>query len=70
LRYGPDKVEVGVSDDGRGVRPQDLNGFGQGHGLVGMRERVSMLGGRLETGYRADGGFEVRATLPLEPEDG
>jgi signal transduction histidine kinase len=67
LRYGEDQVEVGVSDDGRGVRPAGLNG--RGHGLVGMRERVSMLGGRLETGYRADGGFEVRATLPLEPEE-
>jgi signal transduction histidine kinase len=66
LRYGPDEVEVDVTDDGRGVRPQ-RNG-NSGHGLVGMRERVAMLGGRLEAGYRADGGFEVRATLPLEPE--
>jgi signal transduction histidine kinase len=48
------------------MRPSEYNGTG--HGLVGMRERVSMLGGRLETGYRAEGGFEVRATLPLEPE--
>jgi signal transduction histidine kinase len=67
LRYRDDRVEVGVSDDGRGIRPETVNGHG--HGLVGMRERVSMLGGRLETGYRADGGFEVRATLPLEPEE-
>jgi signal transduction histidine kinase len=66
LRYGSAEVEVDVTDDGRGVRPQS-NGHG-GHGLVGMRERVAMLGGRLEAGYRADGGFEVRATLPLEPE--
>jgi signal transduction histidine kinase len=67
LRYGPREVEVDVTDDGSGVRPAS-NGSG-GHGLVGMRERVAMLGGRLEAGYRADGGFGVRATLPLEPED-
>jgi signal transduction histidine kinase len=67
LRYGPREVEVDVTDDGRGVRPAS-NGS-DGHGLVGMRERVAMLGGRLEAGYRADGGFGVRATLPLEPED-
>jgi signal transduction histidine kinase len=32
-----------------------------------MRERALMLGGRIETGGREDGGFAVRATLPLEP---
>ena len=67
VRYTPGEVEIDISDDGRGSRPAALNGTGQG--LVGMRERVAMLGGRLETGYRAGGGFEVRATLPLAPED-
>ncbi|SFR70174.1 Signal transduction histidine kinase [Agromyces sp. CF514] len=38
---------------------------GAGHGLVGMRERVRMLGGRIESGETVDGGFEVRAMLPL-----
>ncbi len=38
---------------------------GAGHGLIGMRERVRMLGGRIESGETVDGGFEVRATLPL-----
>lgn len=68
LRYGSDAVEVDVTDDGRGVAapPDGVNGHG--HGLVAMRERVSMLGGSLQTGYRADGGFEVRATLPLEQD--
>lgn len=67
LCYGPDSVEVDVTDDGRGARAgrNKVNGTG----LVAMRERVSMLGGRLQTGYRAGGGFEVRATLPLEPGD-
>jgi signal transduction histidine kinase len=68
LRYGPSEVEVDVTDDGRGQRPPEVDN-GRGHGLVGMRERVAMLGGSLEAGYRPNGGFEVRATLPLEPED-
>ncbi len=38
-----------------------------GHGLLGMRERVSLYGGRLYTGPRADGGYEVLARIPLEP---
>ncbi|MET4156908.1 histidine kinase [Agromyces sp. PvR057] len=38
---------------------------GAGHGLIGMRERVRMLGGRIESGETLDGGFEVRASLPL-----
>jgi signal transduction histidine kinase len=37
---------------------------GTGHGLLGMRERVALLGGSLEAGPEADGGFTVRATLP------
>jgi signal transduction histidine kinase len=67
LRFGEDEMEVDVVDDGHSVRPRGENG--RGHGLVGMRERVAMLGGRLEAGYRANGGFEVRATLPLKTED-
>jgi signal transduction histidine kinase len=42
---------------------------GGGHGLVGMRERVAMLGGRLDTGPTEDGGFQVTAVLPMSPEE-
>jgi signal transduction histidine kinase len=34
-----------------------------------MRERVAMLGGELEAGFRPEGGFEVHAKLPIQPED-
>ncbi|UQX05262.1 histidine kinase [Streptomyces sp. RerS4] len=44
-----------------------LEDSGTGHGLVGMRERVRLTGGTLDTGPLPDGGFRVAARLPLEP---
>ncbi|PWU54993.1 two-component sensor histidine kinase, partial [Micromonospora sp. S4605] len=42
-------------------------GGGAGHGLAGMRERVTALGGELAAGPRPGGGFRVAARLPVEP---
>lgn len=61
LRYGPEALEVEVSDDGPGTTPSGEHG---GHGLAGLRERVSIAGGELWTGEPAGGGFVVRARLP------
>jgi signal transduction histidine kinase len=61
VRYGPHALELEVVDDGTG----NGNGSGSGHGLVGLRERVGVYGGELEAGAQPDGGFRVRATLPL-----
>ena len=63
LRYAPRALDVEVRDDGRGAA--QANGDGAGHGLIGMRERVALYGGSLQTGPRAGGGFEIRAHLPL-----
>ncbi len=63
LRFDDHALEVEVSDDGRGPPPDGSRT--QGHGLIGMRERVALFGGTLETGERPGGGFVVRARIPL-----
>jgi signal transduction histidine kinase len=69
VRYGPREVELTVRDDGRGFDPRSNGG---GHGLVGMRERVALDGGRLSAGPRPapEGGFAMVAALPLDAEPG
>jgi signal transduction histidine kinase len=53
-------------DQGSGHGQGDGDGQGGGHGLLGMRERVTALGGTLTTGPRYGGGFRVHAVLPVE----
>lgn len=63
LVYGADDVTIRIEDDGNAdpSRPPE-----PGIGLTGMRERVTALHGTLHAAPRAEGGFEVRARLPLE----
>ncbi|MGW1292202.1 sensor histidine kinase [Streptomyces sp. NPDC002533] len=63
LDYGPRLLTVRVSDDGPGPDPSGDAGRA-GHGLVGMAERASLLGGVLATGRGPAGGFLVAAELP------
>jgi len=61
VRYGPRVLEIEVSDDGSGDAGSESNG----HGLIGMRERIALLGGELDVGSGEGGGFAVRARFPL-----
>jgi signal transduction histidine kinase len=65
LHYTPAGLSVQVDDDGPGppasAAPRPA---GPGLGLIGMRERVTALGGRLQAGPRDGGGFQVRAEIP------
>ncbi|MGH3655862.1 MAG: sensor histidine kinase, partial [Micromonosporaceae bacterium] len=63
--HADEALTVTVEDDGRGAEFDD----GSGAGIAGMRERAAALGGTLETGHRLAGGFRVRATLPLPPDE-
>jgi signal transduction histidine kinase len=61
LRYG-ESLELEISDDGDGPSPPGENG----HGLIGMRERVALYGGSFDAGRSPSGGFHVHATLPID----
>ena len=64
LGYRPDALELTIADSGNGSpRPP-----GDGHGLIGMRERAALFGGTLSAGPRAGHGFEVHASLPYDGE--
>jgi signal transduction histidine kinase len=84
-RSAPAEVNVAIEPDAvrvwvRNSRPSaavatasvavEVATAGRGHGLTGMRERVESCGGQLDYGRQPDGGFEVRARLPLSPADG
>ena len=58
-------VQLRVTDDGREREHRPAGGSG-GYGLVGMRERVALLHGRLSAGRHPEGGWRVEAWLPLE----
>jgi signal transduction histidine kinase len=62
IRYGTDSLEFEVVDDGAG-RPAPVTSGG--HGLVGMKERVALYGGKLDAGRRPGRGFAVRVVLPI-----
>ncbi|UMG91603.1 sensor histidine kinase [Nocardioides sp. TF02-7] len=84
LTWRPDRVTITVADDGRQPAEDGADGAhgadradggvddgadGAGHGLIGMRERVTAVGGRLSAGRRPEGGFLVSADLPLPPTE-
>jgi signal transduction histidine kinase len=60
LARAPGRLEIEITDDGRGPQGQS-----RGHGLIGMQERAALYGGTVNVGARAGGGFGVEARLPL-----
>ncbi|BDR54430.1 sensor histidine kinase [Bombiscardovia apis] len=64
-RWSADNLRITINDDGRGAAQQLESPNHHGYGLVGMRERLSSIGGCLQAGPQLGGGFCVDATLPL-----
>jgi signal transduction histidine kinase len=64
LDYEPNNVRIEVRDHGRPDPRQTQPAPGSGNGILGMHERATALGGSLQAGPRATGGFTVTATLP------
>jgi len=76
VAYRPDGLALEVGNDAPASNgapvlvPSGTRAAGGGHGLVGMRERATMLGGSLDAGPTGDGGFRVAAVLPVSPPEG
>jgi signal transduction histidine kinase len=64
VRYREDELVLEIADDGVGA----TNGDGGGHGLAGIRERVTVFGGNVQAGSHPEGGYAVRARLPYTSE--
>ena len=64
VEYGADQLLVEVTDSGG--TPGAAAATGNGHGLIGLRERLAVYGGTLHSGRRVSGGYRVRALFPLE----
>lgn len=66
VAYTPGLLDLRIDDDGPATGSE---AGGSGNGLAGMRERAAALGGTIEAGPRPDGGFRVRADLPVQPKE-
>lgn len=64
VRYDDGELELEISDDGKGASG-GVGDVGGGQGLIGIRERVAVYGGELEAGRQPEGGYVLRARLPV-----
>jgi signal transduction histidine kinase len=66
VRFGPRAIELECLDEGSNSGPAPTGAaVANGHGLIGMRERATLLGGEVTAGPRDGGGYKVHARLPL-----
>jgi len=65
LAYEPEQVTLTIADNGTGRRDKESEGFG----LLGLRERVALLGGALEADDDPESGFRLHITVPLQAEE-
>ncbi|MEA3397064.1 MAG: sensor histidine kinase, partial [Chloroflexota bacterium] len=65
LAYAPEQVTLTISDNGTGRRGEEVAGFG----LLGLRERIALLGGLLEAADYPEGGFRLRVEVPVEESE-
>jgi signal transduction histidine kinase len=65
VTFTADRLQLEIIDTGRGPLSRKSQDDAVGHGLVGMRERLSLYGGDLRTGRRNGGGYQVLASIPL-----
>jgi signal transduction histidine kinase len=72
LDYGDEELTIEVTDSGAGAPAMAMSGAppsvsvpGGGHGIIGMRERVSLLGGEFTAGPLRGYGFQVSARIPI-----
>jgi signal transduction histidine kinase len=65
LAYEPERVTLTITDNGTGQRGEESTGFG----LLGLRERATLLGGSLEAGDDPQGGFRLHIAVPLQAEE-
>jgi two-component system sensor histidine kinase UhpB len=65
VRHDGEAIKVAVTDDGKGLDANLVSGFG----LIGMRERVSALGGRIAFDTEEGRGLQVRVLIPLKGEN-
>jgi signal transduction histidine kinase len=62
LTYEAEQITLAIEDNGTGQQDEETRGFG----LVGLRERLALLGGSLQAGNRPEGGYRLSATVPRQ----